>query len=132
MPRYLVLQLIHPAARVLIQTTRRAILGLRERALDGCLPARLRRFQFTCKLPVQGRLRRRQRGCYLLLNLLGRGEQRLTLGRRRFFRPLRRFLKGLCRRLHARNNFCFQLLCLSVQPGGCFLCFLESGSQSFR
>src|SRR5260370_21239685 len=93
MPCYLVLQLIHPPARVLIQAAGRAVLCFRERTLDRGSPPRLRCFQFTRQLPVQGRLRRSERGGYLLLNPVGRGAPRLPVGTRRRLPLSRRLLQ---------------------------------------
>src|SRR5260370_15988104 len=104
MPCYLVLQLIHPPARVLIQAAGRAVLCFRERTLDRGSPPRLRCFQFTRKLPVQGRLRRSERGGFFFLNLVCRGDQRFSLGRRRLFPLIRRLLNLPRLSLSARNH----------------------------
>ncbi len=117
---------------MLVQSTRRAILGLRERTFDRRPPPRLCRFQFTRKLAVRGRLRGRERRGRLLLNLIGRRAQRLALRSCRFFPLLRRFLKCSRRRLRARNNLCFRLLGLGLQPGGSFFCLPAHCSQSLR
>src|SRR5882762_10345180 len=115
--RHLVLQLSHQPARVLVQSARRAILRFRERIFDRRPPPRLHRFQFTCKLPVRERLRGGERGCYLLLNLIGRSPQRLELCSCRFFPLLRGFLVRPRGGFRTRNNLRFRLLGLCLQPG---------------
>src|SRR5204863_516882 len=87
--RHLILQLSHQPARMLVQSAGGAILSFCERTLDRRTPPRLRCFQVNRKLPVGG-LHGRECLGYLLLNLIGRGTQRLALRSRRFSRFLER------------------------------------------
>ena len=114
--RHLILQLSRQPARMLVQSAGGAILSFCERTLERRTPPRLRCFQVNRKLPVGGLHGRERRG-YLLLNLIGRGTQRLALRSRLFSR----FLERPRRRLRARNDLLFRPLGLALQPRGRFL-----------
>ena len=113
--RHLILQLSHQAAGVFVQSTSRAVLGFCKCTLDGCPPARLSGFQFTRQLAGRGRLRGREGRGHLLLDLIGRRDQRLTLGGGMLFVLPRCLLKRLCRGLRLRRNLRLRLLRLRLQ-----------------